>query len=289
VGSTVGPVVAYGVASSSQYVYGVDTFNRTSPTLGAGWEQVYTGLGAGHAETTIKAFWVPDGNSADRQGVFRKVDDFSATVDDYQQVYYRVADAIEPGGLLGQPPRNRIYGRMNTSRTSYVAFEMTDTTASLLFSSGGAETVLVAPQTNFAQAVNDEIVAQFGYYAATNKRRFRLLRNGAVFIDYTDAGSITPMGTDNRGWGFGMRAGSSLLFGQPKPASLDYISLSDPVATWSADPQNYSPAVILNTDLSGQPLFVGDQTLYVTLRASLSGTVNVTALQPKLQFIAIPA
>lgn len=289
VGSTSGPVVAIATASSSQYRYGVDTFNRIAPSLGAGWEQVYTGTGSGHTETTTKAFWVPDGNDGARQGVFRKIADFSTTADDYQEVYYKVADAIEAGGVLGSPPHNRLYGRMNTLRTSYVAFDMTDTQASLIYATGGAETTLVAPTNGFAQAVNDEILAQFGYYAATNKRRFRLLRNGTVFIDYTDAGSVTPMGTDNRGWGFGHRAGSSLLFGQPKPAALDWIALTDPVSSWSADPENASPAVLMPTDLSSMATLVGDQTLYITLSATTSATVTATNVQPKLHVMAIPA
>lgn len=289
VGSTVGPVVATGTAQLSQYRYGVDNFNRTSPNLGAGWEQVYTGGGSGHTETTTKAFWVPDGNDNSRQGVFRKITDFATTVDDYQEIYYRVADTIEAGGVFGSSPHNRIYGRMNNARTSYIAFDMTDTEASLLYATGGTETTLNGPVGGFAQNAGDEIVAQFGYYAATNKRRFRIIRNGSVKIDYTDAGSVTDMGTNNRGWGFGHRAGSSLLFGQPKPAALDWIALSDPLSSWSADPENYSPAVLTATDLSSQSSLVGNQTLYVTLRATSTATVYSTAVLPKLHVMAIPA
>jgi hypothetical protein len=290
VGSTAGPIIATATASPSQYRYGVDTFNRTVSSLGAGWEQFYTGSGSGHTETTSKAFWVTDGNDPNRKGFFRKISDFATTVDDYQEVFYRVADACESGGLFGSDPHNRLYGRVNATRSSYIAFDMTDTTCSLIYASGGTEASLVAPQSGFTQGVGDEILAQFGYYAGTNKRRFRLVHNGTVKIDYTDTGQVTAMSTDNRGWGFGHQAGSSLLFGQSKPAALDWIALNDPIATWSADPENYSVAVLTSIDLSSQPSLVGDQTLYVTLDAT--STATVYASNPdlaKFHAMVIPA
>lgn len=289
VGSTVGPTVATGTAQSGQYRYGVDNFNRISPSLGAGWEQTYTGLGSGHTETTTKAFWVLDGNDGNRRGVFRKIADFATTVDDYQEIYYRVADTIEVGGFLGSSPRNRIYGRMNTARTSYIAFDMTGAEAVLVYAAGGSEATLSGPVSGFAQNAGDEILAQFGYYTASNKRRFRLIRNGTVVIDYTDTGSVTAMGTGNRGWGFGHQAGTSLLFGQSRPAALDWIALSDPLSSWSADPENYSSAILTGADLSSQASLVGNQTLYVTLRATSNSTVYSTGTQPKLHVMAIPA
>ena len=288
VGSTSGPIMAAGTASPSQYRYGVDTFNRTVSSLGAGWEQTYSGAGSGHTETTNKAFWVSDGNDPARKGFFRKVADFATTVDDYQEVFYRVADACEAGGLFGSDPHNRLYGRVNAAKSAYIAFDMTDTTASLVYANGGTESTLVAPQSGFAQSVGDEILAQFGYFAGTNKRRFRLVRNGTVKIDYTDTGLVTAMSTDHRGWGFGHQAGSSLLFGQSKPAALDWIALTDPIAPWSADPENYSSAVLTTTDLSSQPSLVGDQTLHVTLDATNTSTVYATTTLPKLHIMAIP-
>lgn len=289
VGSASGPVVAIGVAQSNQYRFGVDTFNRVSPNLGAGWDQFYSGPGSGHAETNgSRAYWEKDGTSFERFGVFRKIADFATTVDDYQEVFYRVSDTIEAGGLFGKDPHNRIYGRMNAARTSYVTFDMTDSKCSLLYATGGTETALVSDVTGFAQNSGDEILAQFGYYAATNKRRFRLIRNGTVRIDHTDSGSVTSMGTDNRGWGFGMQAGQ-VSFRQALPASLDWIALSDPLSNWSADPENYSPAVLNPIDLSTQASLLGSQTLYVTLRANSTATVYSTTTQPKLHVMAIPA
>lgn len=287
-GGPTGPVVATGTAQSSQYRYGVDNFNRVSTSLGAGWEQFYDGPGTAHVETSTKAYWSPDGMDPDRLGIFRKITDFSTTVDDYQEVYYQVADSTETGGVLGKDPHNRIYGRMNSTRSSYVAFDMTDTKASLVYSTGGTEYTLVGPNSGFSHVAGDQILAQFGYFAATNKRRFRLIRNGTAFIDYTDNASATSMGADNRGWGFGMRAGV-ILFRQALPGSLDWIALSDPLATWNADPENYSPAVITNVDFASQTALVGAQTLYVTLRATSTSTVYSTAVQPKLHVMAIPS
>lgn len=299
-GTTSGPIVARGTGSPQQYRYAVDTFNRTSPTLGAGWDAVYTGTGAGHAETTTKAFWVADGNAADRIGTFRKITDFATTVDDYQQISFEVADTIESGGIVGSQPHNRVYGRMKSDRSGYIAFDMTDTQCSLVCkSNGGEETVLVAPPnsgapfynpvTNFGLTAGDQIVAQFGYYAATNKRRFRLLRNGTVAIDYIDNALVSAIGSDYRGWGFGMQGGASLLFGQRKPAALDWIALSDPLATWNADPEDYAPAVIVPTDLTSQPTITGATTLYVRLRATSSATVSATTSYPRLHVMVIPA
>lgn len=289
VGSISGPVVAIGTGSASQYRYGVDTFNRSATSLGAGWEEAYEGDGSGHVETSTKAFWSVDGTSSNRRGFFRKLADFSTTVDDYQEVFYRVADTIVPGGIFGEDPHNRIYGRVNTARSSYIAFDMTDTTCSLIYANGGAESTLVSPQSGFAQNENDEILAQFGYHAESNKRKFRLTRNGTVKIDYTDSGLVTPLGTNNRGWGFGMRAGSSLLFGQSTPAALEWIALNDPVSTWSADPENRSSAVLSSTNLASQSSLVGTQTLYVTLRATNNSTVYATNVHPKIHVMVIPA
>lgn len=289
VGSTSGPVVASGTGSPAQYRYGVDTFNRVSPALGAGWEQVYSGIGDGHTETSTKAFWVPSGTSGTRQGFFRKIGDFATTESNYQEVSYRVVDACQAGGIIGSPPHNRIYGRVNVSRTTYVAFDMTSTTASLVSGKAGAETTLVAAQTGFAQNANDEILAQFGYYAGTNERRFRLVRNGTVFIDWVDLAQVTTMTTDNRFWGFGHQAGAALLTGQASPASLDWIALNDPVSVWAADPENYSPAVLTSTSPITQSSLVGNQTLYVTLSATTAATVYATTTQPKFHVITIPA
>ena len=289
VGSTSGPVVATGTGSPSQYRYGVDTFNRVSPALGAGWEQIYTGPGDGHTETSTKAFWVPNGTSGARQGFFRKIGDFSTTESNYQEVSYRVVDACQAGGIIGSPPHNRIYGRVNSSRTTYIAFDMTATTASLISGKSGVETTLVAAQTGFAQNATDEILAQFGYYAGTNERRFRLVRNGTVFIDWVDTAQVTTMTTDNRSWGFGHQAGAALLTGQSNPASLDWIALNDPVSIWGADPENYSPAVLTSTSPITQSSLIGNQTLYVTLKATSTGTVYASTTLPKLHVITIPA
>jgi hypothetical protein len=288
VGSATGTVVATGTAQSNQFRYGVENFNRTAPSLGAGWEQNHTGGGDGHAETTTKAFWVPVGLDASRKGVYRKISDFSATVDDYQEIYYRVVDPIGTTNFLGEPPHNRIFGRMNNARNSYIAFDMTDTDAKLIYAAGGAEAAL-ASVNDFNQNSGDEILAQFGYYSAVNKRRFRLLRNGIVKIDYVDTANATVMGGDNRGWGFGLQAGTPSLFYYPPPASLDWIALTDPVAPWGSDPENYSPAVITSTALSTQTNLSGAQVLYVTLRATSSATVYATSVQPKLYVVAIPA
>jgi len=284
-----GSVVATGTGSSLQYRYGVDTFDRTLSTLGAGWSSFYGGSGSGHTETNgVSAFWVPDGFDANRQGLCRKIADFATTVDDYQEVSYRVATPPD-NEFLGTAPHNRLYGRVNTAINSYVAFDMTRTTCSLLYANGGNPVTLVAPQSNFTLNQGDGILAQFGVYAGTpNKRRFRLLLNGQVKLDYTDSSQVTAMSDQNRGWGFGQQAGS-WLFNQLRPAALEWIALSDPVAPWSADPENYSSAVLTSTSPSIQASLVGPQILYVTLDATSTASVYATTTLPKLHVMAIPA
>jgi hypothetical protein len=147
----------------------------------------------------------------------------------------------------------------------------------------------VAPQSNFTLNQGDGILAQFGVYAGTpNKRRFRLLLNGQVKLDYTDSSQVTAMSDQNRGWGFGQQAGS-WLFNQLRPAALEWIALSDPVAPWSADPENYSSAVLTSTSPSIQASLVGPQILYVTLDATSTASVYATTTLPKLHVMAIPA
>jgi hypothetical protein len=287
-GSTSGQVIASGSASPSQYRYGTDTFNRIAAALGAGWESVYTGTGSGHVETSTKAFWSPNGNAGDRIGVFRKINDFSNTVDDYQEIFYTVADTIQAGGIIGSPPHNYIYGRMKADRTNYVFFDMTDTQCWLKSFSSGIQTTMAGP-FSFGQTANDQIIAQFGYYSSTNKLRFRLIRNSTVVIDYIDSALVSTMGSDSRGWGFGMQGGASLLQGQPKPAALDFITLRDPLANWNADPENWSPAVLVPIPLSTQDSISGNTTLYVTLRATTAARVYANSLYPRLHVMAIPA
>jgi len=287
------PLLATGTGAAIQYRYGTDTFNRVAPALGPGWEQTYVGGGSGHAETNgTRAFWEPDGTDFNRQGFFRKVGDFATTVDDYQEVSYGVGDGAEGGGLFGAPGHNRIYGRVNSSSTSYVAFDITDTKASLVYANGGAESNLV-DELAFDQTGGISIVAQFGYHAVGNRRRFRLLRNGSVKIDYTDTGNVTAMGGDFRGWGFGMRAGViSGLFGperQAKPANIEAIALYDPLSWWAADPEVYSTAVLVPTPLSQQDSRTGNTVLYVTLRGASNSTVFATASRPRLHVMAVPA
>lgn len=289
INSTAGPVIAQGYSQFVQYRYGVETFDRVAPTLGGGWEQTYVGTGTAHAETDgTKAFWVVNGNDATRAGFFRKITDYATTVDDYQEVFYRVATTIEAPGIIGQPPANRIYGRVNPTRTSYIAFDMTDTQARLVCANGGAEVTLTGPVA-FAQNAGDEIFAQFGYYPDSTRRRLRLFRNGVLVIDHIDSGQVTALSTDNRGWGFGMRAGSSLLFGQARPAALDYIALTDPAAPWSSDPEGYTPVVLTTTAISQQPSLVGGVNLYVTVGSANGNAATVTNVLPRLHVMAIPA
>ena len=321
IGSTAGPIIAQGIGRDVQSRYGVDDFGRISFSLGSGWEQVYTGIGDNIAATDGDSlYWyqpvtgyqlppplgpgTPQIN-AERRGFFRKITDFATTIDDYQQVSVKITEPGGGGGApWGVPAVNRIYGRISSDRKNYVAFEWDAAgTCSLLYAINGVEHPMVGDQGGFTLAANDEVVAQFGYYASTNKRRFRLLRNGTAKIDWTESAGDSLMGGAYRGWGFGLRQGlwNTLVPNDAAPpATFDWIALTDPVAPWAADPECYSPVVLTPTALASQAVFPGGAgvtsttTLVTTLRSSGTGTVyvsgtNTAAAPPRMYVTVIPA
>lgn len=288
--STSGQLLAAGIGSTRQYRWGVDTFDRTATNLGVNWQQVYTNTGYGAMVTNgTSAVWSPNGG-LDNTGFFRRINSFATTSDDYQEVWTKVASVPQSPGLFGElfsgPPYNRIYGRVNADRTSWTAYEMTSTTASLIYANGTSTGVLVKP-VPWDWAVGDEIVAQFGYYPSTAKRRYRLIRNGVIVIDFTESSTATAMSAAHRGWGFGVKAPATLIAGQVLPAGFQWIAYNDPAAAWSADPENYSPVTLV--PFTATETFTGATTLYVTLRAQGTSTVYASTSYPKLHVVAIPA
>lgn len=283
--STSGQLLAAGIGATRQYRWGVDTFDRTATGLGSNWQQIYTNPGYGAMVTNgSAAVWSPNGG-LDNTGVFRRTNAFATSSDDYQEVWTKVATIPSQPGLLSGPATTRILGRMNADRTAYVAFELKDT-ASLTYVNGTSTGVLVKP-VPWDWAIGDEVVAQFGYYPATAKRRYRLIRNGVIVIDFTEPSTATAMSAAHRGWGFGATAPATLLFGQVVPGGLQWIAFNDPAAAWSADPENYSPVTLV--PFTATETFTGATTLYVTLRAQGTSTVYASTSYPKLHVVAIPA
>ena len=57
-------------------------------------------------------------------------------------------------------------------------------------------------------------------------RRFQIQRNGLPLLDFVESGTASPLGPDNRGIGFGMRAGAAVLT-QATPAWVREVSAGD--------------------------------------------------------------
>lgn len=285
-GSASGVVLATGLGSTRQYRWGVDTFDRTASNLGPNWEQSYSNPGAGEMGTNgTSAAWVPGSGGPENIGFFRRVNSFFASDDDYQDVYTKVDSPPGTPGLFGGEPFLRIYGRVNSGRTAYVAWELTNSTASLIYRNGNSEGVLVGP-VDWEWQSGDEIVAQFGHFPTATKRRYRLIRNGTTVIDFYETNVLSVISSSHRGWGFGAKAPSTLLFGQVNPPSLQWIAFNDPAAPWSADPENYSPVTLMPTV---NATLTGSTDLYVTLRAQSTSTVYASSFLPNLHVMAIPA
>ena len=265
-------IFAKGKGPSTQFIYGVETFDRTSPSLGAGWEETYTGRGSGKVQQANSyCFWDPSSSDdSSRRGIFRKIGDFSTTVGNYQEVSMKLVAPPEEGGLFGTLPSTRIYGRMSNSRSTYCAFEFDDERVTLVSGKAGTETTLVSADSGDFVA-GDIIRARFGDYETTNERRFILSivrgTSEVILVNWNDTAHTTSMGDDNLGWGFGGRIGMKFPpdLGLPTleewladPLSLDWLNNLPTLSEWLGlvDPEGtiWDPLSLISGPVGPTPI-----------------------------------
>lgn len=209
----------------------VDEFSRTTASgLGGDWTEtrVYPSTGAYvYCNGSEVEMW--DGSGGNLDGF--KFQYNGVTLTDYQAVMlYGGTKSAEshlpiPGGK-GQ--YTRIYARMNASGTHYVACEIGgDSKAQFVYAAGGSESYV-------GEIKSIPLVSAGGQYSlragssALGIRLYQLYYNGSVYVSWQDTSSVSSVGANYRGWGWGTRWGNRGL-GQTTPARVTAVTCADSV------------------------------------------------------------
>lgn len=217
-------------ASNNNGMSGGDDFERVSSTdLGTGWLQTYSAGALGKMATPNghDASWIDNGNGDEGCAAIRTDPADKVTLTDYQAIRLTIGSPTAEAGA-GWPYNygygsNTIIGRANADGTIYVGAVISGSSAALFNNNGSTETAL-GSSVSTTQAPGVTFILECGTTGTIN--RYRLLRNGAVILNYLDSGGITQIGPNYRGWGFGMSAqhrGSS----QSSPGAVSKITVSD--------------------------------------------------------------
>jgi len=290
VGADDGPIIARGLGSPG-FPPDDDDFNRVGSDLGEGWDEFWTGTGTGHVETDgIWANYVKQGSSSTRQGIFRKVD--SVTRGDGQEVMFQISTENEQ--TSSTRPNNYLCARMSENGQDWVgvafrtrnnapdASSGTVSVVHLVYSIDGVITDV--NETGIPCRLNNTSVYRLVVGTEDNDRQVLLYRDSDLIVDLVESNHLID--AQHRGWGWGVRAGSTGS-AQIAPASVSHIIMHD--TTPHADPQTVVP--VMPTDFDEQEPISGPVTLYVQLlRNGNAGTVTAGYdADPSLAAVAIPA
>ena len=288
-GSTAGPVIASGIGTTESYNYlGVDLFGRTASTLGSGWEEQWNGSDNGYADVDgTSARYVRDGASNSRIGTFRRLGNDATTITDYQEIAWWASSDCDPGTTFGTSGRNLVCGRMSSDHNSWVGFALDADTARFAYCLGG--TITLGASADCDNTNNTYFRARIGTEAGD--RHFQLLRNNSPVLTVQDTGLVTAMGSGNRGWGFGFRAGNkefaAISYEQASPGRVDWITINDTLP--GQDSSSIAPVYVMPDSLSTQTVRTGPVTLYVRAAASTYVMGVGYANKPSLSVLALPA
>lgn len=282
VGSANGEVIALGRGAQDAQETALigDDFNRANASnLGAGWEQTYSNSSGRYGISGNRAAWSDGGNSNNLMTA-RRIDPNSArTASDVQKITALI-DAAAETGSDGGDTLFRMYMRVNADRTQYVFWEQSESTVKLMYNAGAGEVQLGTTVASSNLRAGTNAIAWAGNMAA-EKRKFAYLKNTNVIHQIEDVSGVTPMGPNNRGWGFGVRA-VTRNFGQGTPVALESIYIADGVP-------NYQPVVVIPYGLTGAAR-TGATTLYVNAtRAGTTSLSSVHPYRPRLHVMAVPA
>ncbi|MEW5810257.1 MAG: hypothetical protein AB1925_12465 [Actinomycetota bacterium] len=207
------------------------TTRPTASTLGADFDQSYTGSGTGTLGIVngTGAHWNAK-NDASRTCLFR----YNAlqTATDYQKVW--VAFGSSPEQFGRNAGRNEIHGRKNAAGTAYVYAAMEKGRAELGCYVGGAKTMFVAKTSGFSFKSTGLYALECGTVGVLGLRVFRLLdSNGSVILAHTEVGTTSQAGPDYRGGGGAVYAVAT-GFGTTGPGDMLAWAMAD----------NYPPTLV---------------------------------------------
>lgn len=295
VGDTTGPIIAQGRGSLDSYNYWAwDNFNRiVFSGLGGSdyWEETYTGTAPGTIYVDgNQTRWNASGSSTDRQGFFRKTGPSATTYDDWQEITLRMSHAPEDTTDLGGRCRLYLYGRVNSSHSQHVyCYWDGRDTLHYGYSTAGSEVEISTHSLSMSEG--DTLRLRCGADAG-NKRLFEFLKNTTSLATWDDSSSsVTQMGANNRGWGWGIRPGGKdfllALWAQTEPPGIDWITINDTIP--GTDASSYAPVNVQPLNLASQSSWTGSKTLTVTVnRSANSSAVALTTARPNLHVIAVP-
>lgn len=294
VGSGSGTIIARGRGAADgvpTYTRG-DNFQRPDANnLGEGWNVTYTGDGnsamvISNGEAVLTQAVTP--NNYWRQAVCQRVDPASRyTGTNYQMI------ACSVGGNAGSPfdsgpdnggrPNFRLYLRANDAMTQYVAWEIVNNEAKLIYNTGTGEKQLGTAAATDWSANTTWYGYAGGDFTGTNERKFSLYKGTTLVNSVTDSAMLTALGTGNRGWGFGLK-NTLFVLGQAVSPSIEQIYVLDIIPA-------YEPTPIVPYNLHSSSSLTGSTTLYVTgQRSTSSAQPFVTSdYRPHLHVMAIPA
>jgi hypothetical protein len=289
--ASTGPIIAYGTgaADSMESALLGDDFERSNTTepqgLGTDWDALYTddagtpGAGAGWLGITSGATdWHVSGINGRRYRGRNIGANSRITATDLQRITAQVRTRGETNNATSQ--NMRFYGRVNDAFTAYVGIEQTRNTGRWFYANAGSEVWLTDTFSSFLVAGQNAVLVCGA--DTLNPRRFQLVINGSVISTYDDDVAVTAMGTNYRGWGFGVRAANLLNQTQAEPPSLNGIFVTDGI-------ENYVPLHVVPNSLSSQAARTGASTLYIRQTRLGSGSVAASTFRPKLHVMAVPA
>lgn len=212
-----------------------DTFNYDTEAdgdLGPNWPLYYDESGGGFLYADgDQARWKDDPDdwllTQTREVVAGPLKDFETATDN--QVISIVLGGFQEWSFPDQGA-NDIWGRMGrnpdgTWDGSGIRLRMQGNWVKLSRFNDFSQTVLFQRPMLFPPFYGEKWTLICGY--DNNPRKFRVLRaSGAPVLTYTEQGTSSALGPDNRGIGFGAQAGAALIT-QATPASVRKISAGD--------------------------------------------------------------
>jgi hypothetical protein len=226
-------------------------------------------------------------NNTTREAICQRVDPGTRyTGTNYQVVALTTgAFPIATSIPTDEKPAFRIYLRANDAFTQYVAWEINSSQARLVYNTGDGGERQVSTAT--AAVDWDTNTTWYGYAGGDrnnfNERLFSLYKGNTLVLQVTDFSRVTPLGSTNRGWGFGLK-NTLFLLGQQTAPSVEQIYVSDFVPP-------YEPTAIVPHNLhDASTTLTGPTTLYVTAQRSASSSyaVGISTYRPQLHVQAMP-
>lgn len=282
VGGPSGQIIGLGLgeANTMEKALWGDMFSRDDVDLGGDWLELYTEGHQGHYYTNgNELVWEFGGSSTEDLLALRSNGYDRHTGTNFQRIVATIGSRAgdSPGG--GTPQHLRIYARVNDTATQYVCFQITHDTATCWYRNGGAEAQMPG-SVGTSQSTNTPFTMVAG--TPENPRTFYLYKGASLIMTVPDSTMATAIGPNNRGWGFGARAGSRLIT-QNGPPRITSVTVNDEVI-------NHHTVGILPRRVDSMPVLTGPTTLHVSaLRSAATGQVTVTPRQPALQVLAVPA